>query len=110
MTVSQHGTVLHRASLTVRQRRLTSPLLGKESIARLWLASRRRVSVSALGWVRDRIRMGRPPAEHPVIAAMIGDMATAIDAGPLLCLRAAWYNARPGRACSVKIRALRSTE
>ncbi|MCL5044605.1 MAG: acyl-CoA dehydrogenase family protein [Deltaproteobacteria bacterium] len=52
----------------------------------------------ALAWTRSRITMGRPLAQHPVIAAMLGDMATEIDAARLLYQRAAWCNAQPGQA------------
>ncbi len=50
---------------------------------------------TALDWAKRRITMGRPLIEHPIIAAMIGDMATGIEAARLLYLRAAWVNAQP---------------
>jgi alkylation response protein AidB-like acyl-CoA dehydrogenase len=53
---------------------------------------------AAIKWARDRITMGRPLIQHPVIAAMAGDMATEIDAARLLYQRAAWFNAQPGQA------------
>jgi acyl-CoA dehydrogenase len=52
----------------------------------------------ALRWAKKRITMGRPLIQHPVIAAMVGDMATEIDAARLLYLRAAWFNAQPKQA------------
>ncbi len=53
---------------------------------------------AAIKRARDRITMGRPLIQHPVIAAMAGDMATEIDAARLLYQRAAWFNAQPGQA------------
>jgi acyl-CoA dehydrogenase len=51
---------------------------------------------AAIKWARDRITMGRPLIQHPVIAAMAGDMATEIEAARLLCQRAAWFNSQRG--------------
>jgi acyl-CoA dehydrogenase len=53
---------------------------------------------SALKWAKERITMGRPLIQHPIIAAMVGDMATEIEAARLLYLRAAWFNAQPKQA------------
>ena len=52
----------------------------------------------ALQWARERITMGQPLAKHPVVAAMLGDMATGIEASRLLYQRSAWFNAQPGQA------------
>jgi alkylation response protein AidB-like acyl-CoA dehydrogenase len=53
---------------------------------------------AAVRWGKERIAMGQPLIKHPVIAAMMGDMATEIDASRLLYQRAAWFNAQPGQA------------
>lgn len=52
----------------------------------------------ALRFAKERTTMGKPLNEHPVVSAILGDMATKIDAARLLYLRAAWYNAQRGQA------------
>lgn len=52
----------------------------------------------ALRFAKERTTMGKPLNEHPVVSAILGDMATKIDAARLLYLRAAWYNAQRGEA------------
>ena len=52
----------------------------------------------ALHFAKERTTMGNPLIEHPVIAALFGDMAAEIDAARLLVLRAAWFNSQKGKA------------
>lgn len=52
----------------------------------------------ALRFAKERTTMGNPLIEHPVIAALFGDMAAEIDAARLLVLRAAWFNSQKGKA------------
>jgi butyryl-CoA dehydrogenase len=44
----------------------------------------------ALKWAREREAFGGPLADQPVIQQKLADMATELDAGRLLALRAAW--------------------
>jgi len=53
---------------------------------------------AAIKWAGERTTMGQPLIKHPLIAAMVGDMATEIDAARLLYQRAAWFNAQPAQA------------
>ncbi len=52
----------------------------------------------ALKWARERITAGIPLIQHEIISAMFADMAMEIEAARLLYLRAAWFNAQPGKA------------
>lgn len=52
----------------------------------------------ALRYAKVREQFGRPLADQPVIQNMLADMATELDAGRLLGLRAAWLKDR-GRPC-----------
>jgi len=47
---------------------------------------------SALQYAKERMVAGAPMMQHPLISAMLGDMATSIDAARLLVLRSAWFN------------------
>lgn len=53
---------------------------------------------AALRFAKERSAMGRPLNQHPIVASMLGDMATKIDSARLLYLRAAWTNSQPGKA------------
>ena len=77
------------------QRTLTYNRVGAAAIA---VGIARGAFEAAVKWAKERITMGRPLIQHPVVAAMVGDMATEIDAARLLYLRAAWFNSQPGKA------------
>ncbi len=51
----------------------------------------------ALAYVRERKQFGKEIARHQLVSAMIAEMATEIEAGRLLCLRA-FHALRRGRA------------
>jgi len=53
---------------------------------------------AALKFAKERTAMGGPLNQHPVVAAMLGDMLTKIESARLLYLRAAWHNAQKGQA------------
>jgi len=44
----------------------------------------------ALNYSKERVAFGKPIAQHQVIAFMLADMATEIDAARLLTWKAAW--------------------
>jgi len=48
----------------------------------------------AARYAQQRAQFGKPIADQPVIAAMLADMATELDAARLLALRAAWRKDR----------------
>lgn len=74
----------------VLQRCLVYNRVGAGAIA---VGIARNAFETAVKWAGDRITMGRPLIQHPIISAMAGDMATEIEAARLLYQRAAWFNA-----------------
>ena len=62
----------------------------------------RRALGEALGYAADRAMFGSTLSAQPLAQAMLGDMATDVDAAALLTYRAAWHrDTQPGRMTGI---------